>query len=287
MRVRLILPAVTLALLPHQQAPAAGAAVITQVVEYECTAKATGERQNVDVTIQLTMPTGATAGEQLSIGWRGTYVRGSELLAPAGGLTAGTKLYAYASISDFPGLTSATGVGELGTPEAGEIIPLPSGVVPLRTTPNSAGTGTVRPAAINFGPRPTEPEIECEVLNEEALTTYPLTVTAGTGGPDDDPGGAPDDDSDPAPVNPQPTRTVTATATATAVETVEAEEDTPRDGVVRTPKGGAATGGGGEAGPDGRTFVATGLLLVLAAGAGLLLRRRRGVRSRPGSASAR
>ncbi|GII03636.1 hypothetical protein [Planobispora takensis] len=283
MRVRLILPAVTLTLLPHQQAHAAGAAVVvTEIVEYECTTKATGDKQDVEVRVQLTMPTGARAGEQLSIGWRGTYVEGAELSAPAGGLAAGTKLYAYASISDFPGLTSGTGVGELGTPEAGEIIPLPAGVVPVLTTPNAAGTGTVRPAAINFGTTPSERAIECEVLNEDVLTTHALRVAAASGEPGDDPDPT---GPVPAPVNPQPTRTVTATATATAVET--AQEDAPGNGVMRTPRGGAATGGGGEAGPDGRTFVASGLLLVLASATGLLLRRRRGAGPRPDSAPAR
>ncbi|GIH50421.1 hypothetical protein Mro03_56000 [Microbispora rosea subsp. rosea] len=46
--------------------------------------------------------------------------------------------------------------------------------------------------------------------------------------------------------------------------------------VENTPGGGAATGGGGEAGPDARLFVLTGTALMLAAGAGgLVLRARR------------
>ncbi|MFC4530316.1 hypothetical protein ACFO60_06050 [Sphaerisporangium dianthi] len=46
--------------------------------------------------------------------------------------------------------------------------------------------------------------------------------------------------------------------------------------VTRKPVAGAATGGGGDAGPDGRMFVLVGTLLVGgAAVGGLFLRRRR------------
>ncbi|WP_344952361.1 hypothetical protein [Sphaerisporangium flaviroseum] len=52
---------------------------------------------------------------------------------------------------------------------------------------------------------------------------------------------------------------------------------TPRSSqqVTRKPGGGAATGGGGDAGPDGRTFVLVGSVLVLGAGVGGLMMRRR------------
>ncbi|MET8141730.1 hypothetical protein ABZU32_15605 [Sphaerisporangium sp. NPDC005288] len=43
--------------------------------------------------------------------------------------------------------------------------------------------------------------------------------------------------------------------------------------VTRIPAGAADTGGGGLAGPDGRVLVGVGLLVVLAAGAGLRSRR--------------
>ncbi|GAB3162104.1 hypothetical protein GCM10027161_72720 [Microbispora hainanensis] len=46
--------------------------------------------------------------------------------------------------------------------------------------------------------------------------------------------------------------------------------------IENTPGGGAATGGGGDAGPDARLFVLSGTALMLAAGAGgLVLRARR------------
>ncbi|WP_068920553.1 hypothetical protein [Planobispora rosea] len=251
--------------------------VVTDIVDYLCTAVGTGETQAIKVRIELTMPTDAVAGEQMSIGWRGTYVNATGLKAPSTGLAAGSKLYAYAAISDLPRLTSATGVSELTTPDAGEAVPLPQTAVPLKTTSSNAGTATVRPAALNIGVRPNEPSIECEVRNVDALTTYSLTVAPADGQP-----------TVPVPVTPtqtatatagaRPTRTVTATVTAqpvepaaTAVTEARAEQD---GGTMRTPLGGAATGGGGAAGPDGRVLMSAGFLLTLAAVSGLLLRRR-------------
>ncbi len=84
----------------------------------------------------------------------------------------------------------------------------------------------------------------------------------------------------PTTTSPTPTRTATTTATATATATeteTETETEVARVGntrVTKTPAGAAETGGGGDAGPDGRIFVLAGLVLLLAATTGLLLRRR-------------
>lgn len=266
-----------------------GLRAAAEVVEYECTTDGETETQNVKINIELTLPDDATAGQQMSIGWHGTYVAGSELMAPAGGLT-GVKLYAYAAFTGIEGLTSATGVSEPLSVTAGQPIPLPETVVGMKTTPPRAGTASVRPAAVNIGPSPTAPLIECEVRYPNALTTYPLTV-AGAGQadtsptPDDTTTSTPDDTSaspspddttaspspDDATASPRPTRTVTTTVTA---DVSDDEETSAGRELDATPVGGAETGGGGEAGPDGRMYVLTGLVITLAACAGLLLRRR-------------
>ncbi|WP_433222525.1 hypothetical protein [Microtetraspora malaysiensis] len=63
--------------------------------------------------------------------------------------------------------------------------------------------------------------------------------------------------------------------THTVLKTVTAKPSKDTQ-VKKTPGGGAATGGGADAGPDGRMFVLTGTALVLAAAAGgLVLRARR------------
>lgn len=270
MRVRSVLSAAALAgglILLWQPLPSSagqGSAVAAEIVEYVCTTDGVTEKQTIEIDITMTVPATATTGQQFTIGWLGTY-SGTGLTAPAAGLPEGTKLYAYASISGLPGLTSATGVGTLGTVGAGETILLPTGQISLATTPTNPGSALVKPAAINFGTLPNEPLIECESQNKDTLTTYPLAVTAG-GGQATDP--APTDTAT-DPVSPPPADEDTDTA--------ETPQDT--DGEIdETPAGGADTGGGGESGPDGRALVLTGSLVTLGAVTGLLWRRR-GVRA--------
>jgi hypothetical protein len=43
-------------------------AVVTDVVEYRCTTIGTAESQDIQVKVELTMPAGATTGEQTTIG---------------------------------------------------------------------------------------------------------------------------------------------------------------------------------------------------------------------------
>lgn len=58
-------------------------------------------------------------------------------------------------------------------------------------------------------------------------------------------------------------------------ETPEEPETTPPTRSSKTPKDGVATGAGGMAGPDGRMFLVAGTALIVAAGTGGLLMRRR------------
>ncbi|MFF4623590.1 hypothetical protein [Nonomuraea jabiensis] len=231
MRVLLLVPAATLLL--------SSAAARADVVEYECKVRATGQTQDVKVEVELTVPTDAQVGEEMAIGWHGTYVEGSELRAPATGLEDDLNLYAYAGISGIEKLTSATGVAAIGPIIPGAPVPLPSTRVNLKTTSKNPGTGTVHAASINFGTSPSDRAIECEVKNKDARTEYPLTIP-GTG-------------------------------ETTNPDTSPSQTDTK----TRTPAGAADTGGGGEAGPDGRVLVGVGSLLVLASATGLVLRRRR------------
>ncbi|MFI7058909.1 hypothetical protein ACIBLB_43320 [Streptosporangium canum] len=291
MRIRLILSVATLVgSLPLVCQPAHAAVselrqdaiVVTDIVDYQCAATGVAEKQDVKVKVELTLPADATVDKQTSIVWHGAYVDDTTALrAPTTGLAGGTKLYAYASISGLAKLTSATGVGELDTVSAGQIVPLPMTPVLLKTTPSGAGTATVKPAAINFGTGTDEPSIKCKVRNADVLTTYTLTIASADGRPTDSVSVTP---------SPQPTSTVTATAgdqPTDSVPVTSSPQPTPTDTaivvrastdengkVIKTPSGGAATGGGGESGPDGRVLVSTGFLLTLAAVIGLLLRRR-------------
>ncbi|MEU4231880.1 hypothetical protein AB0F17_46935 [Nonomuraea sp. NPDC026600] len=219
------------------------------VVTYSCRTGTEASPQTVKIRVTLTMPTSTPkAGEQFSIGWAGTYETGSELEAPSTGLPAGSKLYAYASISGLSELTSADGVGELATVTADDPITLPTSV-DMKTKSKNSGSATVKPGAINIGTSPTVPTIKCEVQSASALKTYPLTIGAGS--------------------NTSPTPDPEDTPTSTPKSTK------PSSKTSKTPKAGADTGAGGDAGPDGRMFVLTGSALMAAAGIGGLLMRRR------------
>ncbi|MFG1680620.1 hypothetical protein ACGFNP_10645 [Nonomuraea sp. NPDC049269] len=222
------------------------------VVTYSCRTGTEASPQTVKIRVTLTMPTSTPkAGEQFSIGWSGTYETGSELEAPSTGLPPGSKLYAYASISGLSQLTSADGVGELGTATASDPITLPTSV-DMKTKSKNSGSATVKPAAIKIGTSPSVSVIECEVQNASALKTYPLTI--GTGSKTSS--------------TPDPEETPTTTPKSSAK---------PSSKTSKTPKAGADTGAGGDAGPDGRMFVLTGTALIAAAGIGGLLMRRRSV----------
>ncbi|GLW05743.1 hypothetical protein Misp01_08730 [Microtetraspora sp. NBRC 13810] len=275
MRVRPVLSAAVLGggllCLGHPAGAALGDAVIvTDVVEYRCTTLATADTQDIRVRVTLTMPTDARPGEQFEIGWTGVYADGDELRAPFDGLPADTKAYAYAGISDKPGLTSATGVGTIDVAGGEATVPLPTERVPLKTQASTAGTATVRPAALNFGTTPQDRVIDCEVQNRAALTPYTLTI--GSVSPSTTPSSTPSTTPSSTPSS-SPSSTPISTVTETATET---ETATNPDGTVtRIPTGGAATGGGGETGPDARLLILTGLLLTATAAAGGLLLRRR------------
>lgn len=231
MRVHLLVPAVALFAV-SSGVPMGGESA--GVMTYTCTTTATAQTQEIRVNVELTVPPTAKVDEQMTIGWRGSYVGGGELIAPISGL----KLYAYAGISGIDKLTSATGVATLPEIAAGAPIALPETVVELKTTPRRTGSGSVHPASFNLGTTPGARAIECEVKARGAGSDYPLTVE----------GTAPTDAG-------------------------TEQSDEPVD-EVKTPVGGAETGGGGAAGPDGRVVVLAGLVMLAGAGAGLARRTR-------------
>jgi hypothetical protein len=240
----------------------------TDLVDYECVGPATTDVQDVQIKVEMTMPTSAKVSEQFTIKWKGTYTAGQELKAPTTGGTISAKIFAYASLTGITGLTSATGEGTTGTITAGAIIPLPTTTIDLKSTASTAGTATVKPGKVNFGSNTgtsttTTPAIVCTVQNETELKSYSLTVGAAstsTGTPTSTP------TSTPTTSSPKPTKTSTATVTVTPPSK------------SKTPKAGADTGAGGDAGPDGRTFIVTGTALIAAAAVGGLVMRRRTVR---------
>ncbi|SDK99230.1 hypothetical protein SAMN05421874_11429 [Nonomuraea maritima] len=240
---------------------------LTDLVQYRCVGPETTNVQNVEIKVTLTMPTSAAVNQQMIIKWRGVYTQGKELKAPATGQTISPKIFAYASLTGITNLTSATGEGTTGTIVANQPIPLPTQDIELKTTSTTAGTATVKPAAVNFGANSATgnigntPSIQCAVQNASSLKTYTLTVGNSTPSPT----------PTATTTSPRPTLTTTATVTVTPSSATSTRSS-------RTPKAGADTGAGGMAGPDGRTFILTGTALIAAAAVGGLVMRRRAVR---------
>lgn len=112
---------------------------------------------------------------------------------------------------------------------------------------------------------------DCVLAQGASPAALTVTLTGGDGGASPSASG----DISPSPSaspsrSPSPSPRVTRTEYVTVFTSPRAPD--------RTPSGGADTGGGGMAGPDGRVLVLTGSLLIAAAAGGGLYLRRRGLR---------
>jgi hypothetical protein len=151
----------------------------------------------------------------------------------------------------------------------------------ITVTPTAAGAITLRPDAftllVDTGTGTSETELlDCTVTAAEAAAgaTVITVQTAGAStGPSSTPPTTPPvtPPTTPPVTTPEPTVTLTRTKTAEPVKT--------GGQIEKTPDGAAATGGGGDAGPDARLIMFSGALMVAFAGiGGLVLRRRTATR---------
>ncbi|GAA3471869.1 hypothetical protein [Nonomuraea roseola] len=228
-------------------------------VSYKCATQSSGDPKDATITVAMTMPTAAKANEEQTV--PATYT-GGQLTVPTGGFTTGAKFIATASVSGA-GVsgTSVTAEAALTTLTAGSTITFPS--VSFKVKPTTAGTVTLKASDLYFGTSTSVYQYKCTVQATPAPKSHSFTVTAASTSPSPSP-------SPSTSTSAKPTRTVTATVTQTPVGGGNGK-------VTKTPKGAAETGGGGDMGPDGRMFVLTGSLVVLAAAAGGLVLRRRSV----------
>ncbi|MEU8251492.1 hypothetical protein [Nonomuraea sp. NPDC048916] len=240
-----------------------GSGTGTDILAYTCSLGATDtDPVTVDIKVVLTPPTSARANEDASITWASTIQTTSDpLTAPAAGLPAGSKLFTTVKASGAGAAATATGeVAMPATTVGQDITTLPN--VTVKVKPTTTGTVTLTPGDLMIGTSATVPTIKCTAPTT-GLKTYTLTVGNGS---------SPSASSTPsssASNSPKPTKTTTITVT----ETPSGDKTTERSST--TPKAGADTGAGGEMGPDGRLFVLAGSMLILAAGAGGLMMRRR------------
>ncbi|MFG6200408.1 hypothetical protein [Nonomuraea sp. JJY05] len=233
------------------------------VVAYDCDLVSGGGDADypadVNIKVAMTPPTSATANADASITWTGTIQSGSDpLKAPTGFPTTSPKMFVTVKASGAGVPTTATGEATLGTVTIGQAITLPTSVT-VKIKPTTTGTVTLTAGDLAFGSSASSPTIKC-LAPTTGLKTYTFTVGSSTG--------TPTTSSTPTKTtsSPKPTKTSTATVTVTPSSSTKKS---------KTPKDGADTGGGGEAGPDGRMFILTGTALVGAAAVGGLVMRRR------------
>ncbi|MEV4582672.1 hypothetical protein AB0K16_56620 [Nonomuraea jabiensis] len=233
------------------------------VVEYDCDVASGGGDADypadVDIKVTMTPPTSATANADASITWTGVVQStGDTLKAPTGFPTTSPKMFVTVKASGAGVPTTATGEATLGTVTIGQAITLPTSVT-VKIKPTTTGTVTLTAGDLAFGTSASSPSIKC-LAPTTGLKTFTFTVGSSTGTPT----------TSSTPTNttstPKPTKTSTATVTVTPSSSTKKS---------KTPKAGADTGGGGEAGPDGRMFILTGTALVGAAAVGGLVMRRR------------
>ncbi|GII66988.1 hypothetical protein Skr01_70730 [Sphaerisporangium krabiense] len=213
----------------------------------------------------LIAPTGVAATDYV-------WVEGELLVTPV----AGTPI-----ASSTPTSTASNPLTASLAPNATLSLPATGGVVTV--TPTASGTVGISAKTIYIKIGPTALTGSAPSLTTMYTCTVPTTGTATTpakislvvksaaASPSATPTVTPTE-------TPTATPTITPTATRTPKPTHTVYETVTHnpEQVKRKPSGGAATGGGADAGPDGRLFVVAGMVLVVGAGVGgLLVRNRR------------
>jgi hypothetical protein len=273
---------------------ALGARADTKTVTYACTPGTGGTAVTHDFTVTLTASTSAVTGTQYTATLNIQPVTTSAFPAPvqiASG--AAIELQPTVSASALPaGMTagvstpSPTGAALTSAVAAqGSMPPLPTAT--LTITPSTGATSVVLTAKdfkismiapAGTGTTTTTPTAlyNCVVAATGANTApavATIPVTSASASPSASASASP---SASASTSPTPRNTRTVYETVFASPTPAKTKKTKSSQVENTPGGGAATGGGGDAGLDARLFVLTGTALMLAAGTGgLVLRARR------------
>ncbi|MEZ0072941.1 hypothetical protein [Planotetraspora sp. GP83] len=260
--------------------PAAAALLEPKPVTYTC--GTTDVKFGVDLAGPVTAP---TPNGPAVVTWKISQpATAPSLLATSGIATTeqvvmdGQLTFTGAPIAAQP-LTKSATASSVPVASVTAQAPMPIPTILVTVTPTATGTFAVKPGQFILKVGPTAAGstptawYTCTVKTTTEADAAAATITvspAATTSTSTSP--TPTNTSPSAtPTSPRPTRTVYTTVTAKPHKTTQ---------VTHTPGGGAATGGGGEMGPDGRVLVLSGTALILAAATGgLMLRaRRRAVR---------
>ena len=258
----------------------------TKEVTYQCTAGTTGGSETTrQITVNLSGPASATAGSP----YTATLViaGASPAFTAVDAIPTGSQiqLVPQVSVSATPGTVTVPMVTATASASAtasvtagGTLAPIPTATVTV--TPQAGSTSMIleaRDFALRVGQAgAASPGLLYTCVVASTGSTAPAAVTAAVATATSSTSTSPSTSTTPS--NTPTTSTPTPQQTHT-VEVTVTEEPTNDSKVARTPEGGAATGAGGDAGPDARMFVLVGSILLLGAAAGgVVLRRRRLVR---------
>ncbi|GAA2865410.1 hypothetical protein GCM10010517_24750 [Streptosporangium fragile] len=273
--------------------PAIASIAAPKQVTYSCSVVGAAASSTYAFQMDLTGPTAAVTNSPLTATWKVNPPAASPLVAPTG-IPSNLNLILDADmqISNVTGTPLAT-PSELrsvaatgGVPTAGQTLTPPPLIVTV--TPTATGVVAFQPDSFTLllgsatGTEETD-LLNCTLSNTAEASAAALRVTVATAVPS---GSVSPSSTGTSTGTSTPTSTSTGTSTPTSTATstpkptitvtrTKTSKPSSTRQIEKTPDGAAATGGGGEAGPDARVIMLSGALMVASAGIGGLVLRRR------------
>jgi hypothetical protein len=260
--------------------PTLSAAVGPVPVTYSCTPSGGTGTYNFQVTLTGPVAT-PEPSEPVAVTWIISQSTESPALTAVAPVPVASAIVVEGQlVASGPPITAAATAATV-TPSASQFpvasltagAPLPIPTLFATVTPTAVGTFFVKPGAftlrVGADTAGSGTSYTCVVAAASPANATPPVLAIRVASPSASPSTSPST----TPTSPSPSATVSSPRqTRTVFETVT---QSPTRQVSRTPGGGAATGGGGDIGPDARMFLAVGSMLVIGAGVGGLMMRRR------------
>ncbi|WP_030923947.1 hypothetical protein [Streptosporangium amethystogenes] len=259
-------------------------------VSYACTLGGVSS-PSATYTFQMDLsgPTAAATNAPLVATWKIAQPTTVPTLTPSASAPAGARVVIDAEVqidaSPSPVLALPSELRSLAAtaapPASGQPITAPPLLVTV--TPSATGVVAFQPGPFTLYLDPgtgtgNEAELlDCGIpLNSAEAAAAALRVTVVTGSPSTSTSASPSTSTSASPsATESSTTTPRPTITVTQTKTSKPEKSSSDGQIDETPDGGAATGGGGDAGPDARMIMLSGVLMVAFAGIGGMVLRRR------------
>ncbi|WP_326635475.1 hypothetical protein OG884_21330 [Streptosporangium sp. NBC_01755] len=258
-------------------------------VSYACTlAGVSSPSATYTFQMDLTGPTAAATNSPLVATWKIAQPATGPTVTPTAPAPAGARVVIDAEVqigaTPSPVLALPSELRSVAAtaapPAAGQPITAPPLLVTV--TPSATGVVAFQPGPFTLYLDPgtgtgNEAELlDCGVpLNSAEVTAAALRVVVGTAGPSTSASSSTSTSPSPSPSASQSTSAGTTPKPTVTVTRTKTSKPAPSRQIDETPEGAASTGGGGDAGPDARMIMFSGLLMVAFAGIGGLVLRRR------------